>query len=152
MKTKTIERIVSFSSEVQQINKIDSNDELYYFDENLGKRAKGSIMINGEVETLQGKQLLQDEIFLDIFAPKAKLDGSHFEIKVNDIKSKINQKDVLIDVELLIEGISDEEVSTKHSFDRLEQMFDQEKMINLATLHVVCEDDTYASIAYKYQV
>ena len=55
-------------------------------------------------------------------------------------------------MELLIEGISDEEVSTKHSFDRLEQMFDQEKMINLATLHVVCEDDTYASIAYKYQV
>ncbi len=155
MKRKTIERVVPFASKVLHVLNIHSDDELYYFDENLGKRCKGSIMVYGQVETDSGKQMLQDELFLDVFAPKEKLNDESFSIKVEKIDYEVEEEKVLLQVFLQIEGISDQEEKPKkeeHRFDPLEQMFDKENMVNLCTLHVVQEDDTYASIAYQYQV
>ena len=153
MKTKTIERIVNFNSDILHVLNVHSDDELYYFDENLGKRCKGSIQLYGQVDTTNGKQSFQDEVFLDVFAPKTKL-KDHYQIKCSKIDHEIMGNQLKLLLTLQIEGIADEEVKSKKSdyLESLEQMFDQETMSNLCTLHVVKEDDTYASIAYEYQV
>ncbi len=152
MKEMKINRMIEVENEVEEVVSLDTDSKMYYLDENLGKRCKGSIVIRGKY--LSNNQLydFNDEVFLDLLAPSEKLDGQKVEVILNQAISKINHTNIEIIIPLQIKGVLEKAKEIVDRFEELEALFNPDEMVDLCTLVKVHDDDTYASLAYRYGV
>lgn len=152
MKEMKINRMIEVENEVEEVVSLDTDSKMYYLDENLGKRCKGSIIIRGKY--LSNNQLydFNDEVFLDLLAPSEKLDGQKVEVILNQAISKINHTNIEIIIPLQIKGVLEKAKEIVDRFEELEALFNPDEMVDLCTLVKVHDDDTYASLAYRYGV
>lgn len=152
MKEMNISRLIEVENEVSKVTNLDVDSKMFYLDENLGKRCKGSMVIRGKYLSDNTEYDFNDEVFLDLLAPREKLDGKKVEVILKPTDYKVNGKTIEVIIPLQISGVLQQAKEIIDRFDELEELFNPDEMVDLCTLVKVHEDDTYASLAYRYEV
>lgn len=156
MKKMNVEKYILVNEEIDQLLNLNAQENLRIQIEHDGKRCVGYV-------DLKGQYLRNNEVFdfreyieCDIFAPIYKCNQDEFEVKLVDVNGYVDNG-ILVNLDFEIFGIVDEEFSTYEDDELdllgLEDLFEEnENLYTNATLIVSKENDTYESIAQRFQI
>lgn len=155
MKKMIVEKYILVNYKIDQLLNLNAQESLRIQIEHDGKRCvgyvdlKGQYMIDGEIRDFR------EYIECDIFAPMYKCTSEEFDVILVDVNGYL-ENGILVNLEFQINGIIDEEdVFEEEELDLfgLEDLFEEnENLYTNATLLVVKENDTYESIAQRFQI
>ena len=173
MKTMIIEKQLLLEHTINEIQRVTIQEGLQYKNETDGIRAIGPLYVLGSYLDEQGHiQTIKEMIDMDVFAPSKKLNDDDFYIQIGNVGSNGNANELRLEIELLIHGIKDEvvehdvqeakalidegptEQTDAYSLldDCFDDLFEEETSYTTCRLIVAKMNDTYASIAQRYQV
>lgn len=173
MKTMRIEKQLILEHEISEIIRVSIQEGLQYKKEEEGVRAIGPLYVLGSYLDEQGQtRSIKEMIDMDVFAPSQKLSQEDFYIQIGEVAFQGNKQELSLEIELQIAGLKDEveessedtDVSEAPTEDKEEDralallddcfddLFEEESTYTTCRLVVAKKEDSYASIAQRYQV
>lgn len=105
-----LKKIIDLNNELKELVAVSVDESISYKMEQLGMRAYGSIMINGEYKDSVVKREFKDSIDIDILAQYEKIeDRNDFVVKVEDFDYYINEGNLSLVIEAYIYGVKDDD-------------------------------------------
>lgn len=172
MKTMRIEKQLILEHDISEIIRVSIQEGLQYKKEEEGVRAIGPLYVLGSYLDEQGQtRSIKEMIDMDVFAPSQKLSQEDFYIQIGEVAFQGNKQELSLEIELQITGLKDEveessedadvsEAPTEDKEDRalallddcFDDLFEEESTYTTCRLVVAKKEDSYASIAQRYQV
>lgn len=108
MENITIEKVINFDNNIDDIETIDVSKDVKYNVLDDNSHVEGFINVSGKVKTLLESKEFNETINVDIFTPTNKeIDVDNFKINIVDYSYVVNQKNLSLYVILNIDGIVD---------------------------------------------
>jgi len=108
MENITIEKVINFDNNIDDIESIDVSKDVKYNVLDDNSHVEGFINVSGKVKTLLESKEFNETINVDIFTPTNKeIDVENFKINIVDYSYVVNQKNLSLYVILNIDGIVD---------------------------------------------
>lgn len=138
-----LKKLIDLNNELKELVSVSVDESINYKMEQLGMRAYGSIMINGEYKNTTLKKEFKDSIDIDILAQYEKIeDRNDFTVKIEDFDYYINDGNLSLVIEAYIYGVKDDddriiethmyEVESNMSEEVEELMRLDEQILNIA--------------------
>lgn len=108
MENITIEKVINFDNNIDDIETIDVSKDVKYNVLDDNSHVEGFINVSGSVKTLLEIKVFNETINVDIFTPTNKeIDVDNFKINIVDYSYVVKQKNLSLYVILNIDGIVD---------------------------------------------
>lgn len=108
MENITIEKVINFDNNIDDIESIEVSKDVKYNVLDDNSHVEGFINVTGSVKTLLDSKEFNETINVDIFTPTNKeIDVNNFKINIVDYSYVVNHKNLSLYVILNIEGIID---------------------------------------------
>ena len=156
MKKMTVEKFILVNYKIDQLLNLNAQENLRIQMEHDGKRCVGYVDLKGQYLVDNEVRDFREYIECDIFAPIYKCTSDEFEVVLVDVNGYVDNG-ILVNLEFQIHGIvdEDEQVFEDDELDLfgLEDLFEEnENYYTNTTLVVANVDDTYESIAQRFQI
>lgn len=156
MKTMNVEKRILMDEKIDQLLNLNAEENLRIQIESDGKRCLGYVDLSGQYIVDDTLREFHEYIECDIFAPSYKCSGEEFKVVLSDVNGIVDDG-ILVSLIFDIEGIVEEDVLTVEDEELdlmgLEDLFEEnENLYTNATLVIAKEDDTYESIAERFNV
>ena len=162
MKAMNVEKKILNGIKIENLVNVQANEFLEYSQENKGKRAIGYVKVSGQFISEGRLRNYEDSIEMDIFAPSNKLNGEEFLIRLKDVNGVVDDG-IMIYLDFEIEGIKEENKDEQSmiikqdddeiTIEGIEDLFeDNQNVYTSCRLIIAKNDDTYESIASRYQI
>lgn len=152
MKQLDLIKDVQLDTSYDELQEIDIQCQCTYSEEKDGIQVNGVLNIEGSASQNHVKKTFHEQVILDLFVTREKLDGNTFEVRLLNYQANLNQNLLSLELQFEINGMSDEVMksSDDNTFDDLFENED-DTYVN-SVMVVVKELDTYASIAHQYHI
>ena len=105
-----LKKLIDLNNELKELVSVSVDESINYKMEQVGMRAYGSIMINGEYKNQTHRKEFKDSIDIDILAQYDKIeDRNDFTVKVEDFDYYINEGNLSLVIEAYIYGVKDDD-------------------------------------------
>lgn len=160
MKEMNIEKKILSGFKMDALVSLSTEEDLRVIEEKQGMRCHGIVYIMGEFIVNEELRQFCEPIELDVYAPLHKLSDDLFHVELKDVNGVIDDG-LLITLTLYITGMKEEKeesVIVKQededvTLEFMEDLFeDDNSMVISKRLVVAKNDDSYESIALRYQV
>lgn len=173
MRTMKIEKFLEMNQEVLSIHNLKVEEDLKYMKQDDGIHAYGPVYINGEWEGSDGNHPIQEVLEFDVLAPNEKLSNEAFHLDVAQVQNEINQQQVILTITFSVSGLIEENAVVNEISDDIDELTTTEEPIEEIVdvseefedlleddnptyttyrFIVAQENDTYATIAQRYQI
>ena len=120
--------IVKLNNDLKELVSVSGDESINYKMEQLGMRAYGSIMINGEYKNASLKKEFKDSIDIDILAQYEKIeDRNDFTVKIEDFDYYINDGNLSLVIEAYIYGVKDDDdrIIETHLYEEIQDVSEE---------------------------
>lgn len=162
MKAMNVEKKILSGLTIENLVSVQANEHLNYTQEAKGKRALGFVKVTGQFFSEGKLRNYEENIELDIFAPNSKLNEEDFIIRLVDVNGVVDDG-IMIYLDFEIDGLKAEVEEEKSmiikqedeeiTIESIEDLFeDNQNVYTSCRLIIARNDDTYESIASRYQL
>lgn len=152
MKQLNLKKIVDLDKTYDELHSLDIKCMSDHQEEYNGIQVNGLLMIEGFASIDHIKKNFKEEVILDLFVSKEKLDGTPFQLQLKTYHGQLQEEQLELELLFEIQGMSDEKV-VQHEENAFSDLFENDDDTYVCSvMAVVKKDDTYASIAHAYQV
>lgn len=151
MKKLQLEKIVELDTLYDELEAIRLQCHCDYELQEQGMQVNGLITIEGSAYHQHLLKSFQEQVVLDLFVSKDKLNHDHFQIDLEQYHAKLVNQELHLQLFFVINGMKDEQESKEESY--FEDLLEQEDDTYICSvMAVVKKEDTYATLAHRYQV
>lgn len=152
MKQLKLEKDVQLASSYDELHEIEIKCVSDNQEEEDGIQVNGELIISALASQNHIKKEFSEQVVLDLFVSKAKLDGTPFQLVLKKYEAQLDKNLLHLDLTFEIHGMIDENAkeTDDNAFGDLFENDDDTYVCSV--MAVVKPNDTYASIAHAYQV
>ena len=156
MKTMNVEKRILTEEKIDQLLKLNAQENLKIQDEHDGKRCVGYVDLKGQYMHEGMIFDFHELIECDIFAPIYKCTSDEFKVSLADVNG-VADEGILVNLTFDIEGLNEEDQMTYEDEELdlmgLEDLFEEnENLYTNCTLIIAKENDSYDTIAQRFNV
>lgn len=162
MKEIRLQKSIPMKAEVQRVLTLNAHCQNEYVREEDGIAVNGVIEVEAMLEGEQGREAFREQIALDIFAPQEKLGNEPFQVELSGCEGTIINQQLELTFLFQVSGMKeettqeeepDETMNPDSELSELHTLFEESDDTYVScVMAVVKKDDTYASIARRYDV
>ena len=152
MKQLKLEKDVQLDRSYDELHAIEIKCVYDKNEEEDGIQVNGELLINAIASQNHVKKDFSEQVVLDLFVSKAKLDGTPFQLSLKKYDARLTNNLLHLDLDFEINGMMDENMKEidDNAFGDLFENDDDTYICSV--MAVVKTNDTYASIAHQNQV